>query len=93
MKKTEQSVKKEHGPNERAQELNAIARQTPPPVEDLPEKEKTYVLQIRSVYQKCADHRMGADEAQAWQRWLQSCLLQEPGIEKMVRESKQNAKS
>lgn len=93
MKKSAQPEEKKRGPNERAKELNAIARQTPPPVDGLLEKEKTYVLQIRGVYQKCAAHRMSADEAQAWQRWLQCCLLQEPEIEKMVRESKQNAKS
>lgn len=76
MKKSAQPEEKKHGPNERAQELNALASQTPPPVDGLPEKEKAYVMQIRSVYQKCAAHRMGAEEAQTWQRWLQECLLQ-----------------
>lgn len=93
MSKSAQPEKKKRGPNDRARELNAIARQTPPPVDELREKEKEYVLQIRSVYQKCDNHRMSEEEAQTWQRWLQGCLLQEPGIEKMVRESKQNAKS
>ncbi len=77
MKKSE-PAKVVHGPNDRAQELNALARQTPPPLNGLTEKEKTYVLQIRGVYQKCAARHISAEEAQSWQRWLQEYLLQEP---------------